>query len=105
MRSPHYRNGSSEPPGLSDWVELPSWRAKAACLDANPELFFPSGISGEAAEQAEAAKAICAHCTVAAECLYYALDTGQDAGVWGGTTEEERRQIRRKRQSQGTNRT
>lgn len=56
------------------------------------------GATGPAAEQAEAAKAVCATCPVAAACLDYALDTGQEAGVWGAKTEDERRQLRRQRQ-------
>jgi WhiB family redox-sensing transcriptional regulator len=42
----------------------------------------------------EAAKAVCAMCPVRPECLTWALATGQDAGVWGGTSEEERRVMR-----------
>ncbi|MGH8906947.1 MAG: WhiB family transcriptional regulator [Egibacteraceae bacterium] len=73
------------------------WRTKAACLDEDPELFFPIGITGPAIEQAERAKAVCARCPVAAQCLGWALETGQDAGVWGGLDEDERRIIRRSR--------
>jgi WhiB family redox-sensing transcriptional regulator len=40
------------------------------------------------------AKAVCAACPVRIDCLGYALETGQDAGVWGGTSEKERREIR-----------
>lgn len=98
MNPAHRPHCPSEPSSLSDWVsELPAWRAKAACIDNDPEWFFPQGTTGSAAAQAEAAQAVCADCPVAAECLDYALDTGQDAGVWGGKTEDERRQIRRKR--------
>ncbi|MGH8905913.1 MAG: WhiB family transcriptional regulator [Egibacteraceae bacterium] len=73
------------------------WRAKTTCLDEDPELFFPIGITGPAIEQAERAKAVCARCPVAAQCLGWALETGQDAGVWGGLGEDERRIIRRGR--------
>jgi hypothetical protein len=48
-----------------------------------------------AATPVEAAKAVCATCPVSAECLQWALATGQDSGVWGGTSEEERRAMRR----------
>jgi WhiB family transcriptional regulator, redox-sensing transcriptional regulator len=74
------------------------WRAKAACLGEDPELFFPHGNTGPAAEQVERAKAICDRCEVRVACLEYALDTNQDAGVWGGLSEEERRTVRRARQ-------
>jgi hypothetical protein len=39
-------------------------------------------------------------CDVRLQCLEWALSTGQDAGVWGGTSEEERRSIRRARRRQ-----
>lgn len=71
------------------------WRQKAACIGEDPELFFPVGTTGPALEQAERAKAICQRCDVINECLQWALDTNQDAGVWGGTSEEERRALRR----------
>ena len=31
------------------------------------------------------------------DCLDYALATNQDSGIWGGLSEEERRDIRRQR--------
>jgi WhiB family redox-sensing transcriptional regulator len=61
----------------------------------DPDLFFPVGSTGPAIAQLEAAKAVCATCPVSAECLQWALATGQDSGVWGGTSEEERRAMRR----------
>lgn len=82
----------------SDWStsigSLPAWRAKAACLDEDPELFFPSGNTGSALVQVEQAKAVCRECPVITECLDWALDTGQHNGVWGGKSEDERRRIR-----------
>ena len=71
------------------------WRSVAACLSADPELFFPISDSGPAAEQAVKAKAICATCRVRRECLAFALRTGQVHGIWGGTTEDERAVVRR----------
>jgi WhiB family redox-sensing transcriptional regulator len=41
------------------------------------------------------AKAVCGRCRVKRECLRFALDSRQDFGVWGGTTEEERKLMRR----------
>lgn len=70
------------------------WRQHAACVGKDPELFFPVGVTGPALEQAERAKAVCRGCAVADECLQWALETNQDAGVWGGMTEEERRRLR-----------
>ncbi|HEX6359533.1 WhiB family transcriptional regulator [Actinophytocola sp.] len=75
---------------------MTDWRHKAACKDEDPELFFPVGTSGPAEFQAAQAKAVCHRCTVAADCLTWALRTGQDAGVWGGMSEEERRELKRR---------
>jgi WhiB family transcriptional regulator, redox-sensing transcriptional regulator len=71
------------------------WRADAACRDLDANLFFPAGETGPAASQIVQAKAICASCPVKGDCLQFALLTHQDYGIWGGTTEDERRQIRR----------
>jgi WhiB family transcriptional regulator, redox-sensing transcriptional regulator len=73
------------------------WLDRARCLGEDPELFFPVGSTGAALEQVEDAKAVCGRCTVRPECLQWALDTAQDAGVWGGMSEDERRSIRRAR--------
>jgi len=70
------------------------WRQRAACRGADPELFFPVGTAGPALDQVERAKAICRSCPVIAECLAAALAGGEDAGIWGGLTEDERRRLR-----------
>ena len=75
-----------------------TWRNRAACLDEDPELFFPIGTTGPALDQTERAKSVCKSCTVINECLEWALDSNQDAGVWGGLNEDERRTLRRQRQ-------
>jgi WhiB family redox-sensing transcriptional regulator len=73
------------------------WRCNAACLDEDPELFFPVGTTGPALTQIERAKAVCRRCDVTAQCLEWALETNQDAGIWGGLSEDERRTLRRNR--------
>lgn len=72
-----------------------SWRRAAICRDTDPDLFFPVGTTGYALVQIDKAKQVCGECPVAEPCLQYALDTNQDSGIWGGTSEEERRSIRR----------
>jgi WhiB family redox-sensing transcriptional regulator len=72
-----------------------NWRAGAKCLGSDPAFFFPLGGTGEPLAQAETAKRICQACPVRPPCLQFALDTNQDTGVWGGTTEDERRALRR----------
>jgi|SRR5579875_3150940 len=71
------------------------WREWAACQEAEPAIFFASGSAPEAIEATSSAKAMCACCPVAEECLVFAVTTNQDHGVWGGLDEEERREVRR----------
>lgn len=76
------------------------WRFRGACLDENPDLFFPNG-SGTTGLQVEEAKLVCRRCPVQRECLAYALESGQESGVWGGMSESERRAHRRARLARG----
>lgn len=71
------------------------WHEVARCKEMDPDLFFPVGTTGPALLQIEAAKAVCRTCTVQRECLQYAVESNQEYGIWGGTTEEERRFMRR----------
>ena len=73
------------------------WRCQAACRDTDPDLFFPVGSTGLALEQIESAKVVCQKCHSQTACLEFALATNQDSGIWGGKSEEERRQLRRLR--------
>jgi len=75
------------------------WRALSACRDADPELFFPLSAWGPSLTQLATAKEVCARCEVRAECLRFAMSTGQEYGVWGGTSEDERRAMRRAQHS------
>lgn len=74
---------------------MDDWRYWAACLPEDPELFFPLGTTGAASDQIQQAKAVCRSCPVQQQCLQWALNHHQDAGVWGGLSEDERRNIRR----------
>ncbi len=58
------------------------WLRRAACVDEDPELFFPVGTAGPALRDTEAAKDVCARCPVSAQCLAFALELGQTSGVW-----------------------
>lgn len=71
-----------------------NWREDAACLHADPELFFPIASMGPALDQIEEAKRICAACPVRRPCLAWALEQGIVSGIWGGTSEAERRAMR-----------
>jgi WhiB family redox-sensing transcriptional regulator len=74
----------------SDWPELAACRAP----DIDPEIFFPLSEIGPGASQIAAARAVCTRCPVVMHCLDWALRAGEPAGIWGGTTPDERRRLR-----------
>lgn len=69
------------------------WRHGAACVRADPELFFP--LSGESQSSA---MAYCEGCPVRSECLADAL-AGGHGGIRGGLSEDARRQLLRTRRA------
>jgi len=71
------------------------WREHANCKGINPTLFYPE--QGANGRDVDAAKVVCSGCTVRQACLDYALDNYEKIGIWGGTSERERRRIRRHR--------
>lgn len=66
----------------------PLWVKKAYCAGANPEIFEEDG-------NVETALAYCVMCPVRGDCLTFALSLPEVFGVWGGTTESERRALKR----------
>ncbi len=74
------------------------WRSAGACLNADPDLFFPISMTGRALEQIAKAKSICARCAVQRQCLEFARAHDPIYGIWGGTTPEDRQRTRRREQ-------
>lgn len=70
------------------------WMAAGNCRNHPPEVFFPSDGAG-----VEVAKRICEDCPVQEPCLEYALLNRIDHGVWGGTSERQRRRILKSRRA------
>lgn len=85
----HRTSPFSEP---GDLFASMAFMAFGACRGSDPDVFFP-----DRGESLEPAKQLCGQCAVRDECLEYALDNGERFGVWGGTSERERRRIRRQR--------
>ena len=74
---------------------MTDWRHDAACREATPEAaegFFAFETQDELIA---VAKRVCAACPVTEQCLTWAMASGQDFGVWGGLTADERRERRR----------
>jgi WhiB family redox-sensing transcriptional regulator len=74
----------------------PGWRNDAACRDGDPDLFFPDGDVRSARAKVKMAKLICRSCPVSTTCLNWALASGQEHGIWGGLTEDERHRLYRR---------
>lgn len=68
----------------------------ALCRDEDPELFFPVGSKGPAAEQAERAKAVCRRCPLIEQCRKEIENWAGACGVWAATSEEDRINERRR---------
>ena len=71
------------------WIDIKDWSDKAMCKDLDTQVFFPK--RGEATAPI---KVICSVCPVVKPCLEYAMKSGEKFGVWGGTSERERRRMR-----------
>ncbi|HEY9367537.1 WhiB family transcriptional regulator [Streptomyces sp.] len=69
------------------------WMRRGACRKEDPELWFPLGDGDGFTDQIDKARALCRSCPVVLRCLSFGLT--QEYGIWGGTTEKERRGLRR----------
>ncbi|WP_309062292.1 WhiB family transcriptional regulator, partial [Streptomyces sp.] len=71
------------------------WRDEAACVGEDPEIFFPLSDSAAPGSEASLARAICRRCPVLLACRTWAIEHGEDDGIWGATTAAQRRAVRR----------
>ena len=62
----------------------------------HPELFF-----SDLAADVDRAKAECASCPIVEACREHAISTREPFGVWGGTSEDDRRERARGRATRG----
>jgi WhiB family redox-sensing transcriptional regulator len=80
-----------DPATFSELLARPAWQERAACRGMGTERFFPAsgGVTLEARD-------VCAGCKVKSECLDYACNIDELLhGVWAGTSERQRRKLRR----------
>ncbi len=87
-----YRVGARTPASaLLDMIARPAWHGDAACKE-HPELaWFPH--RGEALASVQAV-AVCRECLVRSECLAVAMADPTLQGIWGGSTEAQRKLAR-----------
>lgn len=75
----------------------PAWYERAVCRGHPVGTWHPC-LRGETIENSyRIARAVCHRCPVRLDCLEHALTHGEPYGMWGGTTPDERRAIRRQR--------
>jgi WhiB family redox-sensing transcriptional regulator len=72
-----------------------NWRAEARCLGLDPEIFFP----GRDYDAQQYALSICRDCSVQQPCLEFILSVEEGGGVWGNTTERQRKGMRGNRRN------
>lgn len=83
------KSNRQEAPFTEPYVRERIWMQQAYCKNANPDEF----INESPDVQAKTVGNYCVRCSVRLECLAYALLTKQKFGVWGGTTDEERKEL------------
>lgn len=72
---------------MTEHSATPAWMNDGVCASVDPDLWYPeTGVFAHA-------KRVCNGCPVKAECLEYALDNSERWGIWGGTSEHERRAL------------
>lgn len=71
-----------------------AWIEHAACAGMDTNMFYRDGRRPHNPD----AKRTCRACPVRNECLNYAIENDEREGVWGGLDEDERAQLRRRRQ-------
>lgn len=79
---------------MSEVVQPPAFMARGLCGQVDPEVFFP-----EPGQSSLYAKRVCAVCPVRRQCLSWAVETGQQWGIWGGMSAREMRALRKERRA------
>jgi len=82
---------SAELRSVTEVLARPRWMTAAACRGAGVAEF----VMDAKRTPSQAVQVMCGRCPVREECLAYALERDALVGVWGGTTELERRAMRR----------
>ncbi len=68
-----------------------AWTVKANCIGEDTSVFFPGP-----EDDPKVAIKICNRCVVRDDCLDWAVAAKERFGIWGATTERQRRRIIRR---------
>jgi len=75
-------------------TNAPFFDGSQVCAQVDPELFFPEN-AAEGPVKLRQVRPICNACEFKLPCLEYALSDWEIQGIWAGTTDKERRIMRR----------
>ncbi|GAB4590070.1 WhiB family transcriptional regulator [Nocardia sp. IFM 10818] len=87
-------------PSAAVITAVKTWMAEGLCAQADPDTFYPE--KGGEVRHLRMALRICGDCPVRDECLEFALDNNERYGIWGGKTVKQRRKLKLRRYSAGT---
>ena len=99
MTARRYQHTRAKTP---DTVRGDDWRDQARCVGRYELFHVPNDAWTSHPEQEAEAKAVCATCPVRAQCLALAIEKGDQHGIFGGRTPNERRAIQRRRARKAT---
>lgn len=78
----------------TQYAEDLTWMEEALCAQTDPDIFYP-----EKGGSTAPATSVCASCAVRAECLEYAVANDIRHGIWGGTSDNDRKRMARERKA------
>jgi len=96
VRTPGLTSLAVRPAPVDGDRTVEPWYLRGACRGLNSASFYPDPVEESAIEHA---LSVCQRCDVRPECLDHALSRREPTGIWGGTTERDRRRILRRRRS------
>ena len=96
VRTPGLTSLAVRPAPVDGDRTVEPWYLRGACRGLDSAIFYPDPVEESAIEHA---LSVCQRCDVRPECLDHALLRREPTGIWGGTTERDRRRILRRRRS------
>jgi len=78
-------------PKPDEWV----WQQQGLCREVTSDIFFyeEQKRGEDKRTRISQARAVCSICPVKQKCLDFSIRTNQSHGMWGGLTQEERREL------------
>jgi len=78
-----------------------NWKKKAQCRGVDTAIFMPDDTDTLAGSRKRLALTYCNACPVRQECLDYAIENNITVGIYGGTTNLDRRRYKKRMKNSG----